>query len=849
MERTTENYISLYNTVGLIERDKNIYFVPHQADIYAKRTAQRTKVCDCYMELFNTVLSFSSRYHDIKISQWTPEDRSLVIEGTIDDFRQSRGRGLALNYLIVKRTVSDEESGDVTSNHYYFAYFIDSVEQRGNNSVRLSLTPDHFTNLYYLNNEDTLTSTYDPFNPIMKNCFVERQHYDRFEKVGNRLRYKNQERILSSEETFKYKYQYKDLYLQMPLGSSFQIDRLKEIYTSLKNINDILGFRNYVTSLSQEDAKLLNKIFTIYGNYLFKEDLLYPVNYLSDVEIDPNTHNNHVVYKVGRPDYKMLSSPITHCVLPFINIPRGLENISKSWFKMEVVVCSSRESNTGLNLGSVNRFFKEPTDVIEYLESHGASQYILTSFVSKDSPINTDLEVQILPAILGDLSVHFVYRIYLNENMPDYSNQSNIDKDQKVDLKSTGFGILAGAREDYPALSIDDLQILDNNFTLSGYLFDFSTSSPTLNSNVFFTAKYDDTNKASNLSTQAGSNYFMRNFMFVLGKTELDTALIGIPDGLSDYDIESDYKEPIVESEPYKFYSISIYETEQILFKSRYFRNYQDYHFNVRLDAFMSFNDSFKVGLIPAYNVDDEYKRYYSESIVIILNTQIPIIEDSWLSYFAVNKAQMKNQYAIQRANYETTYTVRGLKGVSNVITGASSGGEKAGSTGAIVGGANAVVDYLTDFFADKYTNEKQLEIISLTQKAKMSDMGAKPDTVRFAGSDLLYDGLQNDMGFHLNHYRIDEVSYNSICKYLERYGYMVKLFDSLNIFDRVGLNYLKINSFDFVEDNFVLSEEQMNAVSSIFAQGVTLLHDKDFLHNLGDSGYHNIETALKEVI
>ena len=40
---------------------------------------------------------------------------------------------------------------------------------------------------------------------------------------------------------------------------------------------------------------------------------------------------------------------------------------------------------------------------------------------------------------------------------------------------------------------------------------------------------------------------------------------------------------------------------------------------------------------------------------------------------------------------------------------------------------------------------------------------------------------------------------------------------------------------------------EEMNAVSQIFAEGVTLLHDKDYLHNLGETGYHNIETKLSE--
>ena len=191
--------INLYNTVGLVDKDKNIYFVPHQSDIYAKVTARRTKVCDCYHELFNTVSPFSSKYQNIDIDQWNPEDRSLVIDGLIDYFRQSRGQGLALNYMIVTRAIYEVNGGRETLvSNYYQAFFIDSVEQAGSRSVRLSVSPDYFTNFFYLNNNDTLTSTYDPFNPVMKNCFIERQHYNRYayDEDDSRLYFDNLEKIL-----------------------------------------------------------------------------------------------------------------------------------------------------------------------------------------------------------------------------------------------------------------------------------------------------------------------------------------------------------------------------------------------------------------------------------------------------------------------------------------------------------------------------------------------------------------------------------------------------------------------------------------------------------------------------
>ena len=148
-----------------------------------------------------------------------------------------------------------------------------------------------------------------------------------------------------------------------------------------------------------------------------------------------------------------------------------------------------------------------------------------------------------------------------------------------------------------------------------------------------------------------------------------------------------------------------------------------------------------------------------------------------------------------------------------------------------------------------KTQNKYAVANIELTQLAKMGDMGAKPDTVKLAGSDAIYDLIQNDMGLHINRYVIDTVSYNSACKYLERFGYLVNIFDSINVFDRIGFNFVKLSSFDFVEDDFVLSQEQMDAISKIFEEGVTLLHDHDYLHNLGEVisnvGYHNYELSL----
>lgn len=967
MGRTTQNHISLCNTIGVIERDKNIYYVPHQIDIYLKKiNASHTKVCDCYMDLINEVLPFSSRYSNIQISSWTPEDRKLVINGTVDDFRQSRGGGLALNYLIVKRDITDTIENEEVVSHYYFAYFIDSVEQVGANSVELNVTPDYFTNFFYLNNTDEITPDYDPFNSVMKNAHIDRQHYDRFKpmaqqtsftgklinkwlfvdvsnvtqqrageiqivsptivkvslrkfvdnseyrfidiykggyllfelnqndnnvidcyyaKGGNRTliasyhkqiyyiaievnldqyypsnnininfyinyysaSYTNLEKIFSSEETFKYKYQFKDKYLQLPLGTDIAVNELTELEESLKTVTSYNDLKTIVLRLSNPKVKEIIQWFTIFGNYLFKEDILYPVKYKY---ISSGTTKN-VVYSLGRANYKMLSSPLTHCVLPFINIPNEFPNIDKSWFQSEVRVYFNRtNTNARITLGNVNTRFKSPSDVVEYLSSIGGADYILTSFISKESPLFKNVSIT-----TENDKIRIIYEIYLEDNVnSDLTFYDAVAGRNKSNMKSAGFGILAGfnALPNYTILK-DNMNINEYVDLSSASLIDFTNmNNPSIPTTLVFTGSSNGNTVRSNLVTDPTSNvsdYFMKNFLFVLGNAEISEFNLSIPDELSSYSIANDFKEPILESEPYTFYSISMYETEQILYKSRYFRNYSSNVFTIKLKPIISFNESYKVGIIPSYKVNNVWLRYYSESLIMILNTQMPIIQDSWLEYFILNKAQMKNQYATQENNFKSGLAQAGVSGASDIVTSALKGGLSKGALGAGVGAGAGLIKTGASLVNQQISNQYQVANIRLSQQAKMSDMGAKPDTVKFAGSDLLYDALQNDMGVHISKYKIDSVSYNSIALYLERYGYQVNLFDRINIYDRAGLNYVKINSFDFVEDNFVLSEEQMKSVSQIFEEGVTLLHDKDYLHNLGESGYHNIETSIKEVI
>ena len=129
---------------------------------------------------------------------------------------------------------------------------------------------------------------------------------------------------------------------------------------------------------------------------------------------------------------------------------------------------------------------------------------------------------------------------------------------------------------------------------------------------------------------------------------------------------------------------------------------------------------------------------------------------------------------------------------------------------------------------------------IDIQQKAKLADLGNLPSNIKQVGTDIITDLAQKELGFYLNHYTIDEVSYNNICKYLERYGYLVNIYSQIDSTSRKGWNYVKLIDTEF---DTRLSAEQEESIRQIFKDGVTLLHEPSYLHN---DARHNYEISLE---
>ena len=193
----------------------------------------------------------------------------------------------------------------------------------------------------------------------------------------------------------------------------------------------------------------------------------------------------------------------------------------------------------------------------------------------------------------------------------------------------------------------------------------------------------------------------------------------------------------------------------------------------------------------------------------------------------------MKNQFAVNDYN-------RGVDLAQHFFL---SGPNAVGQSAFKRGGYGAIAETINQFaqMGDEVIDWGQSnKVIEMNQKAKLADMGAKPDNVKQVGSDVLADLLTTENRPYVNHYKIDEASYNSISKFLERFGYEVGLYDSIHANDRVGWNFVKLTSFDWHGAEIMV--EQEDNIKKIFNQGVTMLHDKSYL----TSG-HNYETILDE--
>lgn len=866
--------VSFYNTTGVIERHKNIYYVP-------RIKYSNGLIKHAYMRKFEGVCPPSSLYTNIDISSWSPEDRTLRVKGNIDDFRCITNEGACLNYLIITRRVYSTESN---YEEFYYAFFINKASQAGGSSILLELIPDDFTNVFYLHNNDTHSSDepYDPFNKHMKNCYVNRQHYDRIEKnrtvahvsltftendpqghlinlvyIGRGLtlsdvdnfeptvtttgqgsyviypislrpsvvyyRYNSNtgylqgniavagivdsftiefdinysysklssnKVFLNQEETFRFKYQYKDF--KSPLN-----DYTDEKYFTKEEIQLINEGNTEFDDLPEKTKyKILDTCLHFLAIQTKSLELIPPIMkgyYNSPQSIIGYIRGRYTVGNV----IENIPNPNATIFYPVMIVPSGCvdlsqyeQDINSFALTYRVLVNNIEEKIYAKSLYEISEIFSKSA-LADYIVSASIvkGQFIPRSFDLEENEVIFNLHIAFANTVPSGQQYVRLMGNSGNHLMPLAFNKDFLNKIAESPYE----GWTMDDFKDYGVFIENDngnLTIYHDN-VLFGILHSGSYASYGVNHGIL-------------LNEKSFNFYGLRNIFF----------------------------DPVLETSPYSFYSISFQgNLEMPLDKNKYYNGGSVSLFE--FDYYESFTNGVLNIVLPHYNVEGKDLPYYNEALSFVSTNEMPLVSDSYFSYYYQNNAQMKNQFALADKNQQFDFWQQFL------ISGPNSAGLAAAnkSTGwaALAETGNQVMDMV-----DKSVDWWQSKVnIDMNQKAKLADIGAKPDILKQAGANLYYTTFIGEFNLFLNHYTIDELSYNSIAKLLERTGYQVNLYDNLHVYDRKGYNFIKLNGFDYEAQITVTQEE---TIRKIFSDGVTLLHDKTYL----TSG-HNYEIILDE--
>ncbi len=910
--------VSLYNTTGVIEKEKGIYFCPL---ISVNTLNQNVLVRNAWLTEFNSECDTDSNYKDIDISIWNPKDKVLTIKGNADDFRCNYQNGSALNYLILSRTKTYEDESTET---VYYSFFINSASQVGNGSVRLELTQDHFTDVFFLQNERPLKDFKDAkgyvdvFNDMLKQNYVLRQHYDRVEKVYVR------QTITDGQDLDAYPYEVMEIDSQyFKLNLEYQIE-LPEDATDLT-----MTVVNVVLS-GVEDSAINNVYYTLNGNILevivegeihnsSDEQTIYNHDAEMELEIDYSykadvytgnvKETNLDVFSLTEEQFKYKRQ--TKDLKQFINYgdPMTEEELAEIKSYSESGVLPTQVPTTLINkliktsiafahitlnknlltlfctdqfptissIDGLNKFdFKKQINNFTNLKS--VNNGVITLVVPVFNPVYpyyTNYIKGIFNQIVltngnftvsnideSTITTSKISRLNVNQFTNPASLYTNYVLSIYISKESSLMNAITVANRTI-TINIDYYYAFEHNSSIADIVLlpnfqgdkqdesaDYGTQNRYINrisnlgdpeSIVYY--KEDSEHETVEITlrelTKVNNDWSLQMpitsmYCFIERNEPIEFNLnLSEPVKAESY-VMNNYYEPLLSFNPYSFYSVSyLGRIESVLNKLNYYQEQ-----TIKCELMVSANNIFKYSFYPTYKINGKEIKYYSESIDQTLSNELTVYSSQLSSYLLQNRAQMKNQFAVNDTRGLTDVISGAIDTGASLLTGGVIGditsvdfGATTSVKGGIGGGANLVNSVIS-----WRTNNR---ITEMNQKAKLADLGNMPDNVKQVGTDIVTDLNNNELGLYLNHYSIDKLSYDSISKYLERFGYLVNIYSDLHVNTRVGWNYLQLISFDY---HHALSVEQEESIRQIMQNGVTLLHRPHVL----ESG-HNYEVMLEE--
>lgn len=867
--------VSFYNTTGVIEKEHNLYYCP--------KSSNNTNIALEWLRLFETVATKRSDYTNVVISQWSPEDRTLTIEGRIEHFRY-RNSSKTINYMIVTEVITGSSIYDPYVEVYRTGYFITGARQNGVNSVTLDVEPDHFTNTFYLHNSVVGYLNDNIFRNVLKNTYVERQHYDRVSITEGSNYYYVDDAVVSGTGL--------TINRTLTKYNSNKIVRVKvttvtdENYETIPNVVQVGSIINSQTDDTISVLIVVNLPEGYSGQTVHVTLTAYYIESIEQLNL-PLFANYEETFRYRRQvrDY--------HEMLNY-GYPTSKEEIKQlvnnypAWSSF-----TEAEKITILNycLSFATCTFKGYSCLLGYVSATGADDEDPVKVMPKTKPITLDnlVTLTVPVAVIPDELLYYTDNI--NEAFSfiklgilggkiirnNFSKilETNIFSEEIVSLSITKEHVL------YDYLSWETVTLENKQVIISSISCKY-TSAETPQIACFYAGKDVEIGyQTLKLNEVIKKRYLGFNFVtsvLVAGADEIvPRATLQV---VEDYtqaiaeemtnlvsqhweielpvagficseinmnktvylnnnvkDTSSQYYEPILEFNPYSFYSISYLGKIEVPLNLRnYLENYKPERnqYEIKFNQIVSISDTTKYTFLPSYIINGKETKYYSESLEVTTPNHLTILSDVMINYIAQNSAQMKNQYAVNEQELGKGMLKGAVGGLTTGLSaGMMTGNPVIGLGAGLIGlGAGSIGSTITYAF-----NEQEIQ---LNQKAKLADLGTLPNNVKQVGTDMPTDLSIAELGLYLNHYNIDEISYNNICKYLERYGYLINIYDVVNIYNRKGWNYVKLIDMEF---NIGISEEAEESIRQIFNNGVTLLHIPSYLHN---DSVHNYESSIE---
>ena len=800
----------LYRTRNFLNKENNIY-------PYVEGTS--------FVDFLTTYGNPSDAFY---LSGWNPENRSLRVNYNISYFKATTYGGVTppsyrdrepFTYLIIDNATKTENDSGIHRNRY--CYFITDAIEINPNVTQLTLERDYLSESTYGSRHVTALSD------LITRTNINRQHY-------NRINSGSMKNYIIEDDFYDYSFNAPD----------FSTDKLFYNYEEPFEYFNLNAYKR--TEAFLDDAGITKKNLSNYSPAELSSIMTSATKWLIITSSNPLDTGivNGLLYNEEDTRYTP-SHYIERYAQSIINQSRvGNSNLGQFVYAIPFFIKNSyfqvpnRITNIKINYKAhyrINRTnvyfnlvgrpisfdFQGDTNIIDIswflniMQNGVMAQYVKSVNIVDSLPIKWKVQATLDTSVYPDYII--TANIVFEDDCDFYtstSQTSGSDYSSRTGLRAFNNAINYAENKSKVILTIPTYR--ENMMTPT-----LPSISP-LAPNSPFRLTVKDDNDSSNVGypftdptarfmfniSQFNAN--MQNFRRIRS-----LSLLHAPTRLQD--LTTMLWDLVTMNYPYSFRSLHILESLEVPIKedkSLFNSDSSKYH-SIEFRNISAVNDSFKEAYIPIYNMNGEEIPLFNDALMGTFGTSLPINSSAYETFYYNNKASINMGIAMPVVKDVIETPLNLLKGNASNI--------------GLKGGA---LQTATSLIANPIS---QL----LRRNAKADDMTRAPNNLKQSGNSVVFDLMADENSLRVYDYSVDTESIDSINKHLERFGYEVNRFDTIDITSRVLWNFLKLNDFDFSQGKDIC-EDAKQEIRKVLLEGVTFVHTAN-----GITDARNYETLL----